>query len=106
MSVDGTFRTCRDFGVESAFGGKAEVGFRVRQGPLLALSGHSPKHQRRRSPKNEHCGLPYPKSAFRQRPGDLLCRVTEFLFDSTSALLRPSAYSAIIGECDLPPPSN
>jgi len=28
----GTFRTCRDFGVESAFGGKAEVGFRVRKG--------------------------------------------------------------------------
>jgi hypothetical protein len=41
MSASGTFRTCRDFRVESAFGGKAEVGFRVRQGLLLAQSGPS-----------------------------------------------------------------
>lgn len=40
-SVVGTFRTCRDFRVESAFGGKAEVRFRARQGQLLAQSGHS-----------------------------------------------------------------
>src|SRR5882762_2194375 len=39
MSVVGNFRTCRDFRVESAFGGKAEVGFRARQGQLLAQSG-------------------------------------------------------------------
>src|SRR5258705_11127635 len=31
----GTFRTCRDFGAESAFGGKAEFGFRVGQWQLL-----------------------------------------------------------------------
>src|ERR1700704_2021466 len=36
MSAFGTFRTCRDFRVESAFGGKAEVGFRACQGQLLA----------------------------------------------------------------------
>jgi hypothetical protein len=40
-SVVGTFRTCRDFPVESAFGGKAEVGFRARQGQLLAQSVRS-----------------------------------------------------------------
>jgi hypothetical protein len=34
--IGSTFRTCRDFRVESAFGGKAEVGFRARQGQLLA----------------------------------------------------------------------
>ena len=38
----GTFRTCRDFPVESAFGGKAEVGFRASQRQLLAQSGRSP----------------------------------------------------------------
>ena len=32
----GTFRTCGDFRVESACGGKAEVGFRACQGQLLA----------------------------------------------------------------------
>jgi len=37
----GTFRTCRDFRVESAFGGKAEVGFRACQGQLLGQSGRS-----------------------------------------------------------------
>src|ERR1035437_7120364 len=42
----GPFRTCRDFRVESALGGKAEVGFRACQGQLLAQSGHS-KHRRR-----------------------------------------------------------
>jgi len=31
MSACGTFRTRRDVGVESAFGGKAEVGLRGRQ---------------------------------------------------------------------------
>src|SRR6266850_2168534 len=39
IPIIGTFRTCRDFRVESAFGGKAEVGFRARQGQLLAQSG-------------------------------------------------------------------
>src|SRR3954451_19728246 len=37
-----TFRTCRDFRVESAFEGKAEVGSRACQGQLLARRGHSP----------------------------------------------------------------
>ena len=32
MSVNGTFRTWRDVRPESAFGGKAEVGLRGRQG--------------------------------------------------------------------------
>ena len=40
-STHGTFRTCRDFRVEPASGGKAEVGFRVRQGQLLAQSCRS-----------------------------------------------------------------
>src|SRR3981189_3911947 len=35
-SAFGTFRTCRDFQIESAFAGKAEVGSRFRQGPLVA----------------------------------------------------------------------
>src|SRR5580698_2321112 len=37
----GTFRTCRDFQIESAFGDKAEVGSRSRQGLLLAQSSPS-----------------------------------------------------------------
>src|SRR5258708_1913189 len=41
MSPVGTFRTCRDFQIESAFGGNAEVGFSFRQGPLVARSSHS-----------------------------------------------------------------
>src|ERR1700674_4142264 len=44
-SVRGTFRTCCDFQVESAFGGKAEVGFRDYQGQLLARSGRSVRRQ-------------------------------------------------------------
>jgi uncharacterized membrane protein YeaQ/YmgE (transglycosylase-associated protein family) len=40
-SGSGTFRTCRDCRVESGFGDKAEVGFRARQGQLLAQSGRS-----------------------------------------------------------------
>src|SRR6202790_5089632 len=48
-SFIGTFRTCRDFRVESAFGGKAAVGFRARQGQLLLRVSDAGRSQR--------CGL-------------------------------------------------
>jgi len=38
MSASGTFRTCPNFWIESAFGCKAEVGSRNSEGPLLAQS--------------------------------------------------------------------
>jgi hypothetical protein len=38
-SVAGAFRTCRDWKIEPAFGGKSESGISIGEGPLVALRG-------------------------------------------------------------------
>ena len=88
---------CRDFRVESALGGKAEVGFRACQGQLLAQCGHSAD----RRPLTTRNAVD-PGIGFRSEGDRSLCRKWELLEASlvvlpagSSAGIRTYVYSAV-----------